>query len=210
MEPDDLRLLAACFEARKRQIEMLPLIAAALGVPRGELFYAWALARRQQTESIPNSAWRFGFHGLECDLENTADGRFLRYDFGPGGREDCVTPWGILQFVMTSKAPWQEFPDLRERFALTGPPYDHLSGDHGKISEVWDRLELQGCFEPAAPGLIEFQARYTSIGEDGIRCMSLPHSTPDETVIDCLVAQMPVLSARARELLEFGVSALRG
>lgn len=202
MDTADLDLLAACFEARRRQQEMLPLIAAALGVPDRQVFYAWALARRcRQTDVIPDSPWKFMFHGFECDLRNTADGRFLRYDFGPGGRYDCVTAWGVLQFIMTSKAPWREFPALRERLARTGPPYDYLSGDHTRVCEAWDRLERVGCFEPADPGLVAFQGRHTTIGRDGISYVSYPEGTPDETAIDCAVAHRPLLTARARALL---------
>lgn len=208
MGSDDLDLLAACFEARRRQQEMLPLIAAALGVPDREVFYLWTLGRRQtaelfeRIESIPDSSWTFNFHGLECDLHNTIDGRFLRYDFGPGGRCDCVTAWGILQFVMTSKSPWCEFPTLRERLADTGPPYDYLSGDNTKVWEAWGRLEAEGCFEPADRDLVAFQSRHTSIGRDGIAQVSFPAGTQDETMVDCMVAHRQLLTARARAMLE--------
>jgi hypothetical protein len=185
---------------------MLPHIGAALGVPDGQVFYTWMFARqRRQAEDIPDTPWKFFFHGFECDLRNTEDGRFLRYDFGPGGRCDCVTAWGVLQFVMTSKAPWREFPALRERLAGTGPPYNCLSGDHTKVCEAWDRLERAGCFEPADAGLVAFQARHTTVGPDGISYVSYPAGTPDKTMIDCSVAHRPLLTARAEALLaEFG------
>jgi hypothetical protein len=54
MEPPDLELLAACFEARRRQLEMLPLIATALNIPQDQVFYDWALRRGcQQSEANP-------------------------------------------------------------------------------------------------------------------------------------------------------------
>jgi hypothetical protein len=202
MDPDDLDLLTACFETRRRQREMLPLIAAALGVPDGQVFYTWMARLDRDIEDIPNSPWKFRFHGFECDLRNTDDGRFLRYDFGPVGRYDCVTAWGVVQFVMTSKAPWREFPALRVRLARTGPPYDYLSGDHTKVCEAWDRLERAECFEPADPDLVVFQARHTTIGRDGIRYVSYPAGTSDETAIDCAVAHRQLLTARARAVLQ--------
>jgi hypothetical protein len=202
MDSPDVDLLAACFEVKRRQREMLPLIAGALGVPEAQAFYDWAIRGRQDADHIPDSSWRFSFHGFECDLQNTADGRFMRYDFGPGGRCDCVTPWGLLQFVMTSKAPWREFPALRERLARTGPPYDYLSGDHAKVCEAWGRLEREGCFEPADPELVEFLSRHTAVRPDGSSEVWFPDGTTDEMMIDCLVAQRPILTARAHSLLD--------
>ena len=201
MDPDDLDLLKACFEARRRQREMLPLIAADLHVPDGQVFYTWMARQDRDVEDVPNSPWKFTFHGFECDLRNTDDGRFLRYDFGPGGRCDCVTAWGVLQFVMTSTTPWREFPALRTRLARTGPPYDHLSGDHTKVSEAWGRLERAGCFEPADADLVAFQSRCTTTGHDGLSYVSYPDGTPDKTMFDCWVAHRPLLTARAEALL---------
>src|SRR3954454_3775873 len=131
LDSDDLDLLAACFEARRRQREMLPLIAA-MSVPGPQVFYEWAIWRRSQ-DKIPNTSWVLRFHGLECDLRNEQDGRFIRYDFGPRGSVECLTPFGVLQFIMTSTAPWQEFPSLRARMAQRGPPFDELSGDLCKM-----------------------------------------------------------------------------
>ncbi|MDY3559438.1 hypothetical protein R5W23_000431 [Gemmata sp. JC673] len=202
MHANDFDLLTACFEARRRQREMLPLIASALSVPDERVFYTWMAGADRDIEDIPNSPWKFRFHGFECDLRNTDDGRFLRYDFGPGGRCDCVTAWGVLQFVMTTKAPWREFPALRAQLARTGPPYDYLSGDHAKVSEAWDRLERAGCFEPADPALVAFEALYTRTGTDGRRCVSYPEGTLNQTAIDCSVAHRQLLTDRARALLE--------
>jgi hypothetical protein len=202
MNPLDLEFLAACFEARQRQLEMLPLIANALGIPENQVFYHWALGRHQQSNTIPNSSWKFWFHGFECDLMNTIDRRFLRYDFGPGGRADCVTTWGVLQFIMTSEAPWKEFPILRKHLAMKEAPYDYLSGDHQKASAIWDRLEKQGCFAPANPELVAFQARYTTIRSDGIAYVVFPEGISDETQIDCSVAHRSLLTIDAEKWLQ--------
>lgn len=70
MEPVDLELLAACFEARRRQREMLPRLAAALGVPDSEVYYTWSARRCRQTGAIPGGPWRYYFHGFECELVN--------------------------------------------------------------------------------------------------------------------------------------------
>jgi hypothetical protein len=203
VDPTDLDLLRACFEARARQLEMFPLIARAVGVPEPQVFDAGVLEGRfVQRHRIAGGPWKLFFHGFECDLMNHQDGRFLRYDFGPSGRVDCVSAWGVLQFVMTSKTPWREFPALRARLAQTGPPYDYLSGDFRKVGEVWDRLAQLGCFEPADPGLVEFQARHTRIGPDGISYVSYPEGTPGTVSLDCAVAGRRLLTARAGKLLK--------
>lgn len=74
-------------------------------------------------------------------LEHLSDGRFLRVDFGPGGCLDTSTGWGVLQFVMASKVPWREFPELRAHLAGKPPPYDELSGSHERMVEIVDKLE---------------------------------------------------------------------
>jgi len=201
LDADDRDLLSACFEARLRQREMLPLIAAAMGVPEPQVFYEWAIRRCSQDE-IPNTPWLLQFHGLECDLRNRDDGRFIRYDFGPRGSVDCVTPYGVLQFIMTSKAPWREFPSLRKRFAAKGPPYDYLSGDLAKIMSAWERLERVGCFAPADPALVSLEAQHTIVTPDGSRRLQFPADTSQELWMDVVVAALPVLTPRAEELID--------
>src|SRR4051794_13571540 len=100
MEPLEFDIVEACGEAELRQREMIPQLASALDAPVEEVFYTWAFRRCRQHGEIPNSPWRYFFHGLECDLKNTTDGRFLRLDFGPRGRIDTFTAWGVLQFIM--------------------------------------------------------------------------------------------------------------
>jgi hypothetical protein len=63
MNPLDLEFLAACFEARKRQREMLPLIAGSLGIPENQVFYYWAIYGRD-TETL---RMRNG----ECGIKDT-------------------------------------------------------------------------------------------------------------------------------------------
>jgi hypothetical protein len=198
----EIELLDACREVELRHNEMLPLLASALGVSREEVFYTWALRKCRQRGELLKEPWVYFFHGLECDLKNTADGRFLRFDFGPRGRVDTVSAWGVLQFIMTSTSPWPDFPSLKQRFARTEPPYDQFAGDFFRFCEAWDRLEHQGCFEPADAELVKFLAQYTSIGPDGIQRVSFPPGTPEKTQIDCSVAHRSVLSAHARQLLE--------
>src|SRR5438876_540615 len=89
--PLELAVLEACREATVRNQEMLPLLAAALGVSEAEVFYTWAFRKCRQRIRLGETDWVTFFHGLECDLKNQKDGRFLRIDFGPGGRVDTFT-----------------------------------------------------------------------------------------------------------------------
>jgi hypothetical protein len=203
---DDWELLLACFEARARQLEMIGPLAEALGVREDEVFYLWARHRLRcpQQGHLGCGPWSYFFHGYECDLKNEVDGRFLRYDFGPRGRADCLSPWGVVQFIMTSKEPWQAFPDLRSRLAAKGPPYDEYGGDLFKVSAAWERLEVFGCFQPADAALVELMRRCTSVGSDGLNYVRFPTDTPDHIRVDAAVAGRSVLTARANELLHAG------
>lgn len=193
--------LAACQEVQRRQEEMLPLLALALEIRPEEVFYTWALRRCQQRGRLSEEAWQFFFHGLECDLWHTGDGRFLRLDCGPKGRIDTFTAWGVLQFIMTSTHPWGEYRDLKRAFAATEPPWDQYAGDLGKFGEVWDQLEGWGCLQTADAQLVDFLQRHTSIGADGLQRLAFPPGTPERLQIDCLVAHRQRLSEEGRRLL---------
>jgi hypothetical protein len=139
--------LSACQETVYRQQELVPALAESLGVPPTEVFYQWVMQPRcEQRGTIIGTEWRYFFHGRECDLKHS-DGKFLRVDFGPGGRFDTFSGWGILQFVMTSKAPWQEFPELRVHLAKRQPPFDELSGSHEKMTALVSELKDSGLVE---------------------------------------------------------------
>src|SRR5262249_55236440 len=116
------------------------------------------------------------------------DGRFLRVDFGPRGRTDTFTPWGITQFIMASKPPWSEFEELKRYLAQNPPPYDQCSGSLEKMEPIWNELERKGLIEKADQGLIDFAAKHTVTGTDGIPRIEFPPGTSITTIIDCAVA----------------------
>jgi len=198
----ELRVLEACHEATLRRQELLPLLARALGVPEEQVLYTWALRRCRQRGQLEGTDWGYFFHGLECDLHNPADGRHLRFDFGPRGRVDTFTLWGVLQFIMTAAAPWPDFTDLQRTFARSAPPFDPFSGSWEKLSSVWDSLEARGVFAQADPALVAFQARYTAKGPDGINYLRFPPETREETQVDCSVAHRTILSPLGRQLVD--------
>src|SRR5688500_7516416 len=103
MRTDDLTLqcLTACDLSIQYRQPLLDELAASLSVRPEELYYEW-VQRRWRRGWFGNGEWQYFFHGVECDLRNTKDGRFLRVDFGPGGITTAFTAWGITQFIMTS------------------------------------------------------------------------------------------------------------
>lgn len=204
MDAIELGVLEACQEVVSRQREMLPLLAAALEVPEDQVFYTWAFRRCEQRGSsrLEGTEWVYRFHGLECDIENVSDGRYLRIDFGPRGRVDTFSAWGVLQFLMTSVPPWREFPQLKAYFAKSAPPFNSLSGSWEKLVPVWDRLEAGGAFEKADASLVELIDRHTSRGPDGLMYVKFPTEVSEETQMDCLVAARPRLSQRGVQLLK--------
>ena len=202
MDSTEISVLEACRELVLRQGELLPLLADAIDVPESEVFHTWALRKCGQRGRLEGTDWAYYFHGLECDLDNESDGRHVRIDFGPKGRVDTFTSWGVLQFIMTSAFPWTEFPHLAAALVEGEPPYNQYSASLGKLLPVWDRLEAKGCFERAAPNLIEFTARHSTIGPDGITYVRYPADTSEELSADCSVAHRQRLSPKAVRILD--------
>jgi len=203
MDTVELNVLKACHEMIIHNYEIVPLLGDYLGIEQEKIFYVWAFRKCKQSGQIPHTSWSYFFHGLECDLNNIHDGRVLRIDFGPKGRIDSFTPWGVLQFVMTSKSPWSEFHELKSLFAAKQPPLDRFSGDFNKFCFFWDKLENQGYFDNANEHLIQLQKRYTIIGDDGIQHIKFPPTVSEETVFDCFVAHRKVLSSLGKSLFEY-------
>jgi hypothetical protein len=184
-------LLEACNEAVVRQNEMLPALAEAIGVPPRQVFYAWALRRCPQRGRLADESWVFFFHGLECDLTNLEDGRLLRLDFGPGGTTLTFTLWGIRQFILHARAPWREFPELRQLVA----------SDPAAVSRLWDEVCDHGLLEVAAPSLVQRLRDSTTQGADGLAHVLFPPGMSAEEEIDCSVAHRMQLSPLARQML---------
>ncbi len=171
----EFSFLCACEEAVSRQQELMPLLAYHLGVKPEEVFYHWAIPPRcKQVGILGDTGWKYFFHGAECDLKNTRDGRFLRLDFGPYGRFDTFSGFGILQFVMTSIAPWREFSELRTFLAETPPPYNELSGSHAKMVTFADRIKELELVEVADHELYDLVKEHTHIQTNGNQITSLP------------------------------------
>jgi hypothetical protein len=210
LTPLEYAFLGACREVIVRQQELVPLLARTLGVPPTEVFYRWVIPPRcTQSGVFDNAPWRYFFHGVECDVYHLSDGRMLRLDFGPGGRYDTFTGWGVLQFVMTTRLPWRTFPDLQRYLAQQPPPYDELSGDHSKMTDLFSRLEERGLITVADPDLYTLVQRHTTVQPDGSQVVVLPEQFQDPTSRgwwDTLVCQQCTISDVGLRLLAGGQS----
>jgi len=196
--------LCACQEAVFHQQELIPALAESLGIAPKEVFYHWVMPPRcEQTGMIAGAKWRYFFHGLECDLKHP-DGRFIQVSFGPGGRFDTFSGWGVLQFIMTAKAPWQEFSELRAYLAEESPLLDELSGSHDRMMVLVSQLKDSGCIELADPALCTLRKEYTIIDADGKSVVSMPGDYGDPTkreFYDTSVCHRLVLSELGKQVL---------
>src|SRR5262245_49313334 len=198
------QVLKACTEAVNHQQELLSLIASHLDTPSNQLLYGWARGKFKQWGSLNRGEWDYLFHGMECDFKNAIDGRFLRVDFGPQGRTDTFTSWGITQFVMSSTHPWSDFQELKCHLAKICPPYDQFSGSIDRMDLIWSKLEQNGLIEKADQTLLDYAKMYTFTGSDGLIRTEFPPGTSDMMLVDCAVANRFKLSRQATvQLFEF-------
>jgi hypothetical protein len=200
----ELNFLHACHEVVTRGQELLPALAASLGMAPEEVFYSWAmLPYGKWTGRIQGTEWIYFFHGLECDLRHS-DGRFLRIDFGPGGRFDTFTGWGVLQFIMTSKSPFREFVALRKYLAGKPPPFTEYSGSHDRMVTIEDRLLNLGYIEPADPALCTLKEKHTTKDDEGYLLISIPgdYGNPKKKeYYDVLVCNRLTLTEAGKKLV---------
>lgn len=195
-----LDFLSAAQEASLLKQELAPLLADALNVPSERIFSVWMAREVEQSGRFAGSEWAYFFHGMECDLGNRQDGRFVQLEFGPGGRVDTFSGWGVMQFVMTSKAPWREFRNFRTHLAGKPPPYNALSGSYTKMTILEDELERQGYVKPADLQLSQYKQEITKTTEKGT-LIDIPPDTPSQRWLDILVCDRWVLSDKALYLL---------
>lgn len=204
--------LCACQEAVLRQQELVPMLAQSLGVKPNEVFYHWVKPPRcEQTGKIVDTDWKYYFHGYECDLKNSEDGRFLRIDFGPHGRFDTFSGWGVLQFVMTTKSPWKVFPDLQAFLAEKPPPYSQLSGSHQKMTSLARRIAELRLVEAADPELCLLVEEHTHIEPNGQHVVTMPAPYNDWTqpeFWDSAVCEIWVFSDLGKRVITEGTQVL--
>jgi hypothetical protein len=201
MESLVLEFLVACQANLRCREPVLIELASALGVRPEEVFYGWCEQQWRQRGLFREGKWAYFFHGYECDVWNQEDGRFLRLDFGPRGNVAAFTEWGVTQFIMATKAPWPDFPNLKQHLANRPPPYNERSGSPERAGILGDELQKQGFVESAAPDLLEWERQYLSKSTEGFSVLRLPDGTPERTRLDMGVAGRLVISTRGEAFL---------
>ncbi|WP_110520037.1 DUF6896 domain-containing protein [Herpetosiphon llansteffanensis] len=195
MDSINHQLLAACRESVQRQVELISLLAASWNMQPNDVYYNWR-SQRTQSGMIAGTAWRYFFHGLECDMSNQQDGRFVRIEFGPGGRADCISSYSVLQFIMTSKAPWGYYPELQAQLADKPAPFDEHSGDYQAIHTLIEPLYAANLIGLADPALLAIQEQALVVTPEGRQTYELPapYNNPNTHGFwDVMVCQRMVL-----------------
>ena len=195
--------LHACHSVTAYQQMLIPTLAQQLGFPVDQILCSW-LEHKLPVSGLfgPEDGWEYHFHGFECDLQNVTDGRFLRVDFGPSGRLDTFTGWGVLQFIMTTKPPWQQYQELREYLAKAAPPYTSFSGSYERMDEIWGHLLEAKCLEIADAELFAFVEAHKEYNEHGGSVLTLPEGTSRELWCDSHVANRITISSQGKSLLK--------
>lgn len=194
--------LSACREFTLCQNELAHVLAETIGIQPEDLFYTWVLHKVNQSGTIRSTNWQYFFHGLGCNIENIVDRRLLPMSFGPGGRLDTFVSNSVLQFIMTSKSPWKEFPELRIHLAKHEPPHNKYSGSLQRMSKLWDQLQESGLIEIADPQLISLVEQYTTVLPNGENIVSLPNNLDERIHWDSYVRNRWIISKHGWQVLE--------
>jgi hypothetical protein len=96
------------------------------------VFYTWCERKTRQSGSL-NEYYKYFFHGYECDFRG-GSGEYIRVEFGPCGRVDTFTSYGLSSFVKTCLVGvCNIYPDLMEEDI-----YDEFFHSSSLICQVKD------------------------------------------------------------------------
>jgi hypothetical protein len=191
------QFLEAAAELAIRQRELEPLVSAALG---RRAYDYWILGHGRDDPALDTidlsegGDWRFRFHGLEFDVQQIADGRSVRVDFGPGGIL-TFTPEGVGSFVVTTRPPWRTFPELKA--LLSGS----VGYDYAMYVELSDALKNMGLINYVAPDLVDLVKKHTTLvpGRGYVLDVPLAERPQDENAL--ILCDRLVLAQKGRDLL---------
>jgi len=106
--------LQACQQFSLYKNEMFNLLAATIGIEKHQIFYQWCYRKIKQSGSIDNSDWKYFFHGLECDFRHKNNNEKIIIEFGPNGRIDTFTNFGLFLFITTQENPSIELVKIKK------------------------------------------------------------------------------------------------
>lgn len=134
-------------------------------------------------------------------MKNINDNRFVRIDFGPAKQHYVITGWGILQFIMCTKAPWGIYADLKE-YLTKKTPRDELSGDFNIMMRILLKLEDNEYLVPCDSELCELRNRYTKPDANGYNnIIDIPENLQPECKTDLLVCDRLIISEKGESIL---------
>ncbi len=197
MKNIEIEFLKAINDMTQLKKELVLNMAEKLGCEINQIFYIWEKRKFEQEGDFLD--WTYFFHGMECDLINNKDERFLKIEFGPGGRIDTFTGWGAVQYIMASKKPWLEYLVLKKK--LGKPPYDYLSGSPEKMCKLLKKLEKKKYVEVSDKELYKFVQANTFLDEEGYSNLEFPDDFPEDRKTDSMVVHRLVISEKGREAL---------
>jgi len=215
LDQNELDFLRSAADLTARQQELYKILTEAIGADpydfwvlntgadgRGWLARRRYRRRRERLAGGEFGGWSWSFHGLECDMRQLVDGRFVRIDFGPTTRRSVITGWGVLQYLMCAKPPWRRYTRLQEHLAEKGPPYDSLSGSHEKMACLCDRLQRLQLLVPADTELLALGHEF-SVNDPttGATVIDIPPELEPAGQMDVYLSARLVVSDTARTVL---------
>lgn len=185
INPIELRVLILCQEMIHIKQKLIRRMARMLEMDPQEIFYAWLSGTVPQHGHFPGKKWKYFFHGFECDLRHCSDGRMIRIEFGPEGRTDTFTDWGLFQYILSSKSNWFSKPEVIQYFASYPD-----SEDYQKISVVVNVLKSHQWIVPVS------SKRYESV-----HFSLLPTLLAERKYLDSRVCHRLIVSSQGWEIL---------
>lgn len=196
-----MQFLHAAKELVDRQQTLLQKMETKLAVSPYDYWIRRGDQQREQDGTFDNEDWEWFFHGMECDITNLKDGRFVRVEFGPRGRTDTFTGFGIMKFVMNAMPPWKQFKILKRHLTHAIFFRRRSEGDHDRMCTLEDKLIDKGVFEPADKQLCELVKRYTVIDPEGLSIVDIPKNLMPENETDIMLCDRLVISRKGHEIL---------
>ncbi|MEM8862221.1 MAG: hypothetical protein AAGD96_28200 [Chloroflexota bacterium] len=143
--------ILAWWDSVQEMGRLVPLIAETINTTPENIFYErhlnfdFVFPRK-----IEGTKWRCMFHGIgDCAVTHEEDGRHLEIPFGLNSRYDHFSGWGTLLYIMSSKAPWPNYVELKSFLADKPPPYERWSGSHEKMMSLTQKIDQLPLFRQA-------------------------------------------------------------